>query len=44
MAGLFDGLLRSELGLIELFTFPGVTKSLRKVEVGQLGWGRSPQK
>lgn len=34
----------SELRLGELFTFPGQTKSLRKVKLGQLVWGRSPQK
>ena len=32
----------SELRLVELFTFPGETKSLRKVRLGQLAWGRSP--
>ena len=34
----------SELRLVELFTLPGETKSLRKVKLGQLAWGRSPQK
>ena len=28
----------SELRLVELFTFPGETKSLRKVILGQLAW------
>ena len=32
----------SELRLVELFTFPGETKSLRKVRLGQLAWGCSP--
>ena len=36
--------LDSELRLVELFTFPCETKSLRKVKLGQLAWGRSPQK
>ena len=35
---------KSELRLVELFTFPGYTKSLRKVKLGQLAWGFSPQK
>ena len=30
----------SELKLVELFTFPGKTKSLRKVKLGQLAWSR----
>ena len=30
----------SELRLVELFTFLGGTKSLRKVKLGQLAWGR----
>ena len=34
----------SEQRQVELFTFPGGTKSLRKVKLGQLAWGRSPQK
>ena len=34
----------SELRLVELFTFPVETKSLREVKLGQLAWGRSPQK
>ena len=34
--------LESKLRLVELFTFPGETKSLRKVRLGQLAWGRSP--
>ena len=33
----------SELRLVELVTFPGETKSLRKVKLGQLAWGHSPQ-
>ena len=31
----------SEQRQVELFTFPGETKSLRKVKLGQLAWGRS---
>ena len=34
----------SEQRQVELFTFPGETKSLRKVKLGQIAWGRSPQK
>ena len=34
----------SEPRLVELFSFPGYTKSFRKVKLGQLAWGCSPQK
>ena len=34
----------SDLRLVELFTFPGKTKSLQEVKLGELAWERSPQK